>query len=151
MCFPLLNKIGEGEFAEIHIAIHRQSNREVAVKKVCRHHLVESDVAALDDEIAVMRAVSGSMHVISLEEIYEDDEFTHLVMERVYGSVLIDKLMEKKRYTEGDAKDIIRNLLLGVHHCHSKRVAIRNLKLESLLLVRVFEMYVLLDKSNFTR
>jgi calcium-dependent protein kinase len=107
----------------------------VAVKKVCRHKLFESDIVALDDEIAVMRAIADSKHVIQLKEVYEDADYTHIVMERVYGTVLIEQLVKKKRYTEFDAKEVIRNLLLGVHHCHNKRIAIRNLKLESLLLV----------------
>jgi serine/threonine protein kinase len=56
-------------------------------------------------------------------------------MEHVYGTVFIEQLVKKKRYTKFDAKKIIRNLLVGVHHCHIKRIAIRNLKLESPVLV----------------
>jgi len=96
--------------------------------------LVESDVAALDDEIAVMRTLSGSKHVAKLLDVYEDADYTHIIMERVYGSALIEQLVARKRYTEFDAKEVVRNLLLGVHHCHKHRIAIRNLKLESLLL-----------------
>eukprot|EP00980_Cylindrotheca_fusiformis_P030184 scaffold24525_cov162-Cylindrotheca_fusiformis.AAC.1 len=132
--YELLQQIGHGEFAEIHIAIHRLSNSEVAVKKVCRRNLIPSDVIALDDEISVMRALADSRHVIRFKEVYEDPDYTFIVMERVYGTVLIEELVKKKRYTEFDAKEVIRNLLLGVHYCHSKRIAIRNLKLESLLL-----------------
>lgn len=102
---------------------------------MCRRNLVPTDVMALDDEISVMRAITDSKHVVRLKEVYEDADYTHIVMERVYGTVLIEQLVQKKRYTEFDAKEVIRNLLLGVHHCHSKRIAIRNLKLESLLLV----------------
>lgn len=131
-CFFI--KIGHGEFAEIHIAIQRKSNDVVAVKKVCRRTLVSTDVIALDDEIAVMRAVADSAHVIRLREVYEDSDYTHIVMDRINGTVLIEKLVEKKRFPEAEAKAIVCNLLLGVKHCHDKRIAIRNLKLESLLL-----------------
>jgi calcium-dependent protein kinase len=99
--------------------------------------LVESDVVALDDEITVMRAISDSKHVIHFKAVYEDADYTHIVMERIYGTVLLEELVKKKRYTEFDAKEVVRNLLRGVNHCHSKRIAIRNLKLESLLLVSV--------------
>jgi len=120
--------------ADLYIAINRKTNTEAAVKKVCRRKLLESDVIALDDEIAVMRKLSGSKHVTQLLDVYEDVEYTHLVIERVYGTPLIEKLVAKKRYTEFDAKEVVRNLLLGVHHCHKNRIAIRNLKLESILL-----------------
>jgi len=132
--FELLQQIGQGEMADLYIAINRKTNTEAAVKKVCRRKLLESDVIALDDEIAVMRKLSGSKHVTQLLDVYEDVEYTHLVIERVYGTPLIEKLVAKKRYTEFDAKEVVRNLLLGVHHCHKNRIAIRNLKLESILL-----------------
>lgn len=106
----------------------------MAVKKVCRRTLVPTDVAALDDEIAVMKAVADSPHVIRLRAVYEDSDYTHIVMDRINGTVVIDKLVQKKRFPEAEAKAIICNLLRGVKHCHDKRIAIRNLKLESLLL-----------------
>lgn len=145
--FVLSPQIGHGEFAEIYIGIHRQSNDVVAVKKVCRRTLVSTDVVALDDEIAVMRAVADSSHVVRLREVYEDSDYTHIVMERVNGIVLIEKLVEKKRFPEAEAKRIVGSLIKGVYHCHSKRIAIRNLKLESLLLVRFFSLFVLLSES----
>lgn len=118
----------------MYIAINRKTNTEAVVKKVCRRKLVESDVIALDDEITVMRNLTGSEHVARLLDVYECADYTHIVMERVYGTPLIEQLVAKKRYTEFDAKEVVRNLLLGVHHCHKNRIAIRNLKLETLLL-----------------
>ncbi|CAJ1944533.1 unnamed protein product [Cylindrotheca closterium] len=132
--FELLQQIGEGEFGDLYIAINLKTKTEAAVKKVCRRKLVESDVVALDDEIAALRTLQGSKHIVTLLDVYEDADYTHIVMERVYGSTLIEQLVAKKRYTEFDAKEVVRNLLLGVHHCHNNRIAIRNLKLESLLL-----------------
>lgn len=106
----------------------------MAVKKVCRRTLVPTDVIALDDEIAVMRAVIDSTHVIRLRQVFEDSDYTHIVMDRINGIVLIDQLVKRKRFPEAEANFIVRSLLMGVKHCHDKRIAIRNLKLESLLL-----------------
>lgn len=93
------------------------------------------DVAALNDEIAVLRALAHGDHVVRLQEVYEDPDTTFLVLEYIQGDVLIDRLIQKKKYTEFDAKELVRNLLLGVAHIHENRIANRNLTLENLILV----------------
>lgn len=125
--------------AKIHAAKNLLSNKEYSVKKVIRRELHPGDFAALNDEIAVLKEVAegGKTHVVCLYEYYEDPDATYLVMERIHGEILIDKLIQKKKYTEFDAKELVRNLLQGVRHCHSKRIAIRNLTLDNLLLVRL--------------
>jgi serine/threonine protein kinase len=92
-------------------------------------------VAALNDEIGVLRALADGDHVVRLQEVYEDPDTTFLVLEYIKGDVLIDRLIQKKKYTEFDAKELVRNLLLGVAHIHANRIANRNLTLENLILV----------------
>lgn len=125
-----------GSLAKIHAAKNLVSNKEYSVKKVIRRQLHPGDFAALNDEIAVLQEVAqgGKTHVVCLYEIYEDPDATYLVMERIQGDILIDRLIQKKKYTEFDAKELVRNLLQGVHHCHQKSIAIRNLTLDNLLL-----------------
>lgn len=102
-----------------------------------RHELHPSDVAALNDEIEVLKEIAdgGEKLVVCLHEVYEDPDATYLVFERFRGQILIDRLIEHKKYTEFDAKELIRSLLMGVSHCHQRRIAIRNLTLDNLLLV----------------
>jgi serine/threonine protein kinase len=50
------------------------------------------------------------------------------------GGDLIDRIIEKHNYTEFDAKEVCRQLLMGVSYCHEKKIANRNLKPENLLL-----------------
>jgi serine/threonine protein kinase len=93
------------------------------------------DVLSVGEEIAALKDVSDCNHVIHLKDVYEDPDHTFLVMEHVPGDLLLDRLIKNKKFTEFDAKEFVRKLLLGVAHCHRKRIAIRNLKLENLLLV----------------
>jgi calcium-dependent protein kinase len=122
--------------AKINTAKNLRSNKEYSVKIVIRKNLHPSDFAALSDELAVLQEVSegGSTHTICLHELYEEPDFTFIVMEKIQGEILIDKLLLKKKYTEFDAKQLVQNLLLGVDHCHRKRIAIRNLTLDNLVL-----------------
>ena len=128
-----------GSLAKIHSALNLLSKKEYSVKKVIRKDLHPSDFAALNDEIAVLQEIAegGRTHVVCLYEVYEDPDATYIVLERIQGDILINRIIQKKKYTEFDAKEVVRNLLLGVRHCHNKDIAIRNLTLDNLLLVRV--------------
>ena len=76
----------------------------------------------------------GQGRTVSLYEVYEDPDATYMVMEKIEGEILIDKLLQKKKFTEYDAKELVRNLLQGIYHCHRKKIAIRNLTLDNLIL-----------------
>jgi serine/threonine protein kinase len=133
---PLYCKAGLGYLAKIYEATNLVSGKGYSVKKVIRKELYPSDFAALSDELAVLQEVSkgGNTHTICLYEVYEDPDATYMVMEKIQGEILIDKLLQKKKYTEYDAKELVRNLLQGVNHCHRKKIAIRNLTLDNLIL-----------------
>jgi len=109
---------------------------EYSVKKVIRKNLHPVDFAALSDELAVLHEITkgGKGHTARLHNIYEDSDATYMVLEKIEGEVLIDKLLAKKKYTEFDARELVRNLLQGVSHCHGKRIAVRNLTLDNLIL-----------------
>jgi serine/threonine protein kinase len=117
------------------LAIHRTTKQEFVVKKAVPRLLHPTDAAALNDEMSVLQAVSDCKHVVRLLEVFETPDYTCLVLEHFKGKALIDCLIQRTKYTEFSAKELIRNLLLGVAHCHKKRIANRNFKLENLLLV----------------
>jgi serine/threonine protein kinase len=93
-----------------------------------------SDAVALHDEISALKKVTDCEHIVKLYDIYDEPDFTILVLELMGGGDLIDRIIEKRHYTEFDAKEVSRKLLLGVVHCHKQKIANRNLKPESLLL-----------------
>ena len=74
-------------------------------------------------------------HIVKLYDVYDEPDFTYLVLECMRGGDLIDRIIEKRHYTEFDAKEVSRKLILGVAYCHEKKIANRNLKPENLLLV----------------
>ena len=124
-----------------------------SVKKVVRKTLHPSDFAALSDELAALDEVSegGKTHTVCLYEVYEDLDVTYMVMERIKGTILLDRLLQKHKYTEYDAKEIVRNLLHGVNHCHQKRIAIRNLTLDNVLLTNGSQSDILITDFEIAK
>jgi serine/threonine protein kinase len=132
---PKLLQIGIGTFSVVHGCKHKQTKKDYAVKRVPRKGLHPSDAVALHDEIAALRLVTECDHIVKLIDVYDEPDDTYLVLECMGGGDLIDRIIEKRHYTEYDAKEVSRKLILGVEYCHKKKIANRNLKPENLLLV----------------
>jgi serine/threonine protein kinase len=127
-------EMGKGSFLGVHEAVNMQSTEEVMVKVVDRRELHPADAVALQDEIVALRELVGCPHIVELFEVFEEPDTTFLVMEKMRGGDLIERIISKAHYTEADAKQVCKNILLGVQYCHSKSIANRNIKPENLLL-----------------
>lgn len=56
-------------------------------------------------------------------------------MELVKGGDLFDRIIDKGRYSEPEAREVMRMLLEAVKYLHSKGIVHRDLKPENILLV----------------
>ena len=128
-------ELGSGSFSIVCTATHKMSEREYAVKHVPRKDLHPSDAVALQDEITALKTLQDCDYIIKLHDVFEEPDNIYVVLERMHGGDLIDRIIDKAHYTEADAKEVTKKLLLGIKHCHDKRIANRNLKPENLLLV----------------
>merc|ERR1719356_2399506 len=72
-------------------------------------------------------------HVTRLYEVYEGEDFLHLVMECMEGGELFDRVIELKRFSERDAADSCWQMLLALNYIHSHGIVHRDLKLENFL------------------
>jgi len=133
--YDLGAQLGTGNFSVVQVGTHKQSLKEYAVKSFPRKDLHPSDAVALQDEITALKVLRDCEFIVTLHDVFEDPDTSYVVLERMHGGDLIDRIIEKAHYTENDAKEVCKNLLLGVQHCHERRIANRNLKPENLLLV----------------
>jgi calcium/calmodulin-dependent protein kinase I len=133
--FRLKGVLGTGAFSTVREGFHR-SNADVsyAVKCINRKKLSDEDEAALLDEVAILKEMKQT-HIIRLYDFFEEPSTYYLVMERMRGGELFDRIVAKAYYNEKEARDTCKILLEAVQHCHSHHVAHRDLKPENLLLL----------------
>jgi calcium/calmodulin-dependent protein kinase I len=73
-----------------------------------------------------------------LEFTQDSFETTHklfIVMELIKGGDLFDRIIDKGKYSEFEAREVMRMLLEAVKYLHSKGIVHRDLKPENILLV----------------
>ena len=92
------------------------------------------DRDALKDEIKNLQEVRAGPNIVQLYEVFEEKEWSYLVTELMMGGELFDRIIEKKTFSEKEARSCCRCVLSALEYMHSRRVAHRDLKPENLLL-----------------
>jgi calcium/calmodulin-dependent protein kinase I len=118
----------------VYEATHNESKNVYAAKIAKKKGLDEEDLFALKDEIAVMSELKHD-NILQLHEVYEDKTGFYVVMEKMNGGELFDRIVQKKYYNEKEARDIIKTLLEAIQYMHEKKIAHRDLKPDNILLV----------------
>lgn len=133
--YALGEQLGWGQFGVIRACSHKSTGELLACKSIAKERLVTSDdVRSVKLEIEIMTRLSGHPNVVDLKEVYEEEDFVHLVMELCAGGELFHQLEEHGRFSEAEARVLFRHLMQVVLYCHEKGVVHRDLKPENILL-----------------
>ena len=89
---------------------------------------------ALQVEISVMARLKHE-NIIRLYETFREEQFYYLVLEKMCGGELLDRVVSKEYYSEKVARDTCQILFDAIGYCHSKKIAHRDLKPENVLLL----------------
>mmetsp|Transcript_11164 Transcript_11164/g.26867 ORF Transcript_11164/g.26867 Transcript_11164/m.26867 type:complete len:729 (+) Transcript_11164:171-2357(+) len=136
--YELNQKLHKSSSAQIWACTHMETKEGFAVKIIPntpgRKSVTGKSVGdAIHHELAVLKSCKHS-HIIEIIDFFEDDENFYLVMERMDGGDVFDRIIDKQKYTEKDARDLAKFLLEAVHLIHSKDIAHRDLKPQNILL-----------------
>lgn len=72
--------------------------------------------------------------VIRLYEVFEESGEFYIVTELVEGGELFDRIVSKSKYSEKEARDLVKLFLETMAYMHDADVVHRDLKPENLLL-----------------
>jgi len=134
--YSLLKRIGEGVFGEVYLSKlkHSMDSRQFALKKLSKNH-------PKFRRTSVFREVNAGKlldheGVIRFEENFETASSIYLVMEYFAGLDLYTTLENRsyEPYSEQAAKEIFKQLVCAVTHCHLHGIAHRDIKLENILM-----------------
>lgn len=85
------------------------------------------------EEIEILRDLQHPS-IIEIHEVFETPEHIHLVLARLEGGELFERVRTKHTYSEKTAIALMRNMLSALAYMHEKRVVHRDLKPENLIL-----------------
>lgn len=111
-------------------ARHGTKKDRFAIKPLKTRGLPERQMAMLKTEVSIFLELDHP-HIARLVGAYDGSGQITLVMELMEGGELFDRILEKKRYSENDAKVAVRQMLLALNYMHGKNVVHRDIKLEN--------------------
>jgi calcium/calmodulin-dependent protein kinase I len=133
--YRLKGVLGSGAFSTVREGFHRSNqSRSYAVKCINRKKLSDEDEAALLDEVSILTEMRND-HIIRLYDFFTEPSTYYLVMERMRGGELFDRIVAKAYYNEKEARDTCLIVLEAIGYCHDNHIAHRDLKPENLLLL----------------
>ncbi|KAJ3200251.1 hypothetical protein HDU82_009061 [Entophlyctis luteolus] len=85
----LLRTIGEGEFGKVKLAVHQDSQAEVAIKLCKKTQIVAvpNGYTKLMREISTLKKVKSHPYIISLIDVIETDSSIAIVMDLARGAI----------------------------------------------------------------
>ena len=104
-----------------------------AIKILNKSKLTDFYETKLRDEIKVL-SVLDHPNVIRLHDVVEEPRFFYLVMEKMEGGELFDRVVKKRFYTELDVRNVCKMMLEAISYCHSSSIVHRDIKPENVLL-----------------
>jgi hypothetical protein len=131
--YELKDKIRKGSFATVWECEHKATGDAYAVKVIKREALKPSEDEAVLNEVAIVQSLEYK-YIVQIVDFYEEPDYFFIIMELMGGGDVFDRIVEKTRYTEKDARDLVRILLKVCKFMHERGVAHRDLKPQNLLL-----------------
>ncbi|KAF9403863.1 hypothetical protein BGX21_009229, partial [Mortierella sp. AD011] len=133
--FEIGEQLGSGNFAAVFKTIEKTSGMAYAVKVVKKSVNFNSKLAlSLERETGTLMSIDHPS-LLQIYKVFSEENHHYVVMELARGGELFDRVREKQRFSESEARFVFRQLLSGVKYLHDRGIVHRDLKLENILLM----------------
>ncbi|KAM0909325.1 hypothetical protein ACQ4PT_014898 [Festuca glaucescens] len=122
--------IGSGNFGVARLMRNRSNGELVAVKLIERGHRIDENVYR---EIVNHRSLRHP-NIVQFIEVILTPTHLAIVMEYASGGELFERIVDRGRFSEDEARYFFQQLICGVSYCHHMQICHRDLKLENVLL-----------------
>jgi calcium/calmodulin-dependent protein kinase I len=136
--YEIGEEIGRGRFGVVHRCTSRATGEAYAVKSVDRSRLgddLDRELAQLEPKLAQL-AGAGNPGVVQVHAAYEDEAWTHVVMDLCPGPDLLEWVGRRRGapVPEPVAAAIVAQVAQALALCHRRGVAHRDVKPENILI-----------------
>mmetsp|Transcript_79835 Transcript_79835/g.248112 ORF Transcript_79835/g.248112 Transcript_79835/m.248112 type:complete len:584 (+) Transcript_79835:71-1822(+) len=136
--YELLDELGSGSFGVVHKARDIRSKGVVKADYVACKTIPKkkvSDPQKIKAEFNVLRQLDHA-HICKAYECYEDRRNIYLVMDICTGGTLLEALCKRRKFTESDAANVMRQILSALAYLHQSNFVFRDLKTENIMFAK---------------
>ena len=128
--------IGKGAYAVVKYAIHKSTNRKVAIKIYDKSKFMDQNkLKNVQREIQILHKLNHP-NILKLYESIETETYIYLILELIKGFSLSDYVKRRpdRRLEESEACRIFYQLVHALGYCHSNNITHRDIKFENILI-----------------
>ena len=130
--------LGKGACREIRLGFRVLDSHRVAIKIICKRTTITTFNAGNSssnvlNEVRILQSVNHPC-VINLKDVIDTPNFLFIVLELAEGRELFDKIIEKTKLNEAEAKLHFFQIASAIKYLHFKKIFHRDPKPENLLL-----------------
>ena len=143
--FVLSEKLGEGTFGVVRLAINKQTGEKVAIKILEKSKLTNyNDKNRLDREINILNKIHHP-NIVKLFCTIETDRQIFIIMEYIKGNELFQYILVRKKLEEEEAFYFFIQIINCIDYLHKVRIAHRDLKAENIIIEQGTKEIKLID------
>ncbi|RPD79529.1 kinase-like protein [Lentinus tigrinus ALCF2SS1-7] len=124
--------LSSGSYGQVFLVQDTKTRKVYALKVISKAALEIKSYALIFEEQDILRRVAGSPELLKLLASFEDKSNFYLLMEYYPGGDLFDKIVEKGRIPEMDARPMAARIMLALEKLHKKRIIHRDIKPENI-------------------
>ena len=100
--YDIKDTLGKGKFGLVKSAIHKKTGKNVAVKVMSKGDMNVQDIELQRREIEILKMCQHP-HIIRLLDLFENQDYIYIIMERLDGGDLFTYL-EKRKFEISEAR-----------------------------------------------
>ena len=131
--------LGRGACGEVRLGFRIPDLHRVAIKVICKrttNTVNPNSSTMVMNEVRILQSVSHPC-VINLEDVIDTPDYLFIVLELAEGGELFDKIIERTKLNEAEAKLHFYQIASAIKYLHAMNICHRDLKPENVLLCSV--------------
>ncbi|CDW90010.1 myosin light chain kinase [Stylonychia lemnae] len=133
--YEIKQDLGRGKFGQVKLAIHKKTQKKVAVKVIKKKDMSLGEVELQKREIEVLK-ICQHPNIIRLLDVFENPDYIYIVLEHMAGGDLFNYLERREfKITEDKARNLTHQIASALYYLHSYGIVHRDIKLENILMV----------------